>query len=105
MKRLRIDLSEYKFWAYTNPLFWVFVFIILIFSGVYTIIKKIGDKIGFNDWWFVWFKLKTANEKAKQIILENYERRKKKKMPYFKRKAWEKAVKFIEDEHSKTSNI
>ena len=77
----------------SNPIAWVFYLFAFIFSALH----YLGEKIGVNDWLFVWFQLEKLSPQEKRLFLKRQKLRTK-KFFIIKQMAWDRAVKILEKE-------
>lgn len=79
-----------KFFIFTNPLFWVYFILYLIWLGI----KGFLDFTGIFDWYYVLFKLKGMEKRYGNDLVFVFTN-KKNKFFWLKQRAWEYATKII----------
>lgn len=88
-----MKINEERFFVLTNPFFWLWV----IITFIWYCIRKFLDFTGLHDWFYVLVTFDKMSERGKDEIIYIIENNLL-EMFWLKRKAWEYAIKKIENE-------
>jgi len=91
-------MKEEKFFILTNPLFWMWAIIMLLWG----ILRKGLVYLGILDWYYVLFRFDKIPKRGKRVLLE-LNKNKDLKMFWLKRKAFEYAINEILKRTNKTN--